>query len=110
MQAHRHGEDMEQRRLHDAFVARPRRQRRFPLADVHRHLPMADVDALRQPGGAAGILQGRKIVGRRQRLEQTPLLLVLADVKRTTARPDPHHVRDAEAAASGSTLPAMSAS
>ena len=73
-----------------------RRQRCFALTDIHRHLPMADVDALRQSGRAAGILQGRKIVGRRPRLGQTPLRLVLPRIKRAATLADPHCVRDAE--------------
>jgi len=70
VEAHMDGIDVKER--HDAEHALARRQGRQPglaLADVDRHLPMRDIDALGPPAGAAGILQGREIV-RRGRLRQ----------------------------------------
>jgi hypothetical protein len=64
VQAHRHGKDVKQRHhAQDALIGGTCRQRRFALADVDRHLPVADVDALRPTGRAAGVLQGRKLAG-----------------------------------------------
>ena len=82
VQAGVEGEAVEQRHdAEDAFRPRLVRHQRLALADVGRHLAVGAVGALRQTGGAAGVLKRRPILGARKRPGQIGRGAVAPDVE-----------------------------
>ena len=60
-------------------------------------MPAAEIDAFRPAGGAAGVLQGRKIIGTRPGLRQLPIGFVPPGIEAAAGlAADPHRVAYAD--------------